>query len=81
MTGRSRIDWPSEGGAFGKASTPGTEAIFGTVEAIKEHVPEIAREYSQRIGRMPDIFEGTSPGAVEFGSRLYRFGAKGWQPA
>ncbi len=61
--------------------TGGTVAIFGTVEAIKEHVPEIAREYSQRIGRMPDIFEGTSPGAVEFGSRLYRFGAKGWQPA
>jgi len=61
--------------------TGGTVAIFGTDEAIKEHVPEIAREYSRRIGRMPDIFEGTSPGAVEFGSRLYRFGAKGWQPA
>jgi L-arabinokinase len=28
---------------------------------------------------MPDIFEGTSPGAMEFGARRYTFGAKGWQ--
>ena len=27
---------------------------------------------------MPDIFEGTSPGAVEFGARRYSFGPRGW---
>ena len=27
---------------------------------------------------MPDIFEGTSPGAMEFGARRYVFGATGW---
>jgi len=41
-------------------------------------VPQIAVEYSRRIGQMPDIFEGTSPGAIEFGARRYVFGAKGW---
>jgi len=28
---------------------------------------------------MPDIFEGTSPGAMEFGGRRYVFGATGWE--
>ena len=49
--------------------TGGTVAVFGRLEALKQHVPEIAVEYSRRIGMMPDIFEGTSPGAIEFGAR------------
>jgi L-arabinokinase len=28
---------------------------------------------------MPDIFEGTSPGAIEYGARRYIFGAHGWR--
>jgi len=28
---------------------------------------------------MPDIFEGTSPGAAEFGARRYTFTSRGWQ--
>lgn len=59
--------------------TGGTVAVFGKLEALKEHIPEIATEYSRRIGVMPDIFEGTSPGAIEFGARGYQFGAAGWQ--
>jgi L-arabinokinase len=59
--------------------TGGTVAVFGKVDALKKHIPEIATEYSRRIGVRPDIFEGTSPGAVEFGARRYAFGAKGWQ--
>ena len=59
--------------------TGGAVAVFGKVDALKKHIPEIATEYSRRIGVMPDIFEGTSPGAVEFGARRYTFGAKGWQ--
>jgi L-arabinokinase len=59
--------------------TGGTVAVFGRTEALRDHIPQIAREYSRRIGRMPDIFEGTSSGAMEFGARRYRFGAKGWQ--
>lgn len=59
--------------------TGGTVAVFGKLEALAKHVPEIAVEYSRRIGVTPDIFEGTSPGAVEFGARRYAFGAKGWQ--
>jgi galactokinase len=57
----------------------GTVAVFGKVEALKEHVPQIAVEYSRRVGVMPDIFEGTSPGAIEFGARRYIFGANGWR--
>ncbi|TAK93118.1 MAG: hypothetical protein EPO07_18620 [Verrucomicrobia bacterium] len=59
--------------------TGGTVAVFGKLDALAKHVPEIATEYSRRVGVMPDIFEGTSPGAVEFGARRYAFGATGWQ--
>ena len=59
--------------------TGGTVAVFGKLDALAKHIPEIATEYSRRIGVMPDIFEGTSPGAMEFGARRYAFGATGWQ--
>ena len=59
--------------------TGGTVAVFGDIAALKEHIPHIATEYSRRVGGMPDIFEGTSPGAIQFGAKRYTFGAKGWQ--
>jgi galactokinase len=59
--------------------TGGTVAVFGKLEALREQVPQIAVEYSRRMGVVPDIFEGTSPGAVEFGARRYVFGAGGWR--
>jgi L-arabinokinase len=70
-------------GLFGAKITGGgsggTVAVFGRLEALREQIPQIATEYSRRVGVMPDIFEGTSPGAVEFGARRYLFGAGGWQ--
>jgi galactokinase len=72
-----------QSGLFGAkitgGGTGGTVAVFGRSDALREQIPQIAHEYSRRIGRMPDIFDGTSSGAVEFGARRYRFGAKGWQ--
>jgi len=59
--------------------TGGTVAVFGKLAALKEQIPQIAEEYSRRIGVMPDIFEGTSPGAMEFGASRYVFGATGWK--
>ena len=59
--------------------TGGTVAVFGQLEALRREIPGIAEEYSRRIGQMPDIFLGTSPGAMEFGARRYRFGANGWE--
>jgi len=59
--------------------TGGTVAVFGKLEALAKHVPNIAHEYQRREGVMPDVFEGTSPGAIEFGARRYSFGAPGWQ--
>jgi L-arabinokinase len=59
--------------------TGGTVAVFGEDAALKEHIPHIANEFFRRSGVMPDIFEGTSPGAIEFGARRYVFGANGWQ--
>ncbi len=59
--------------------TGGTIAVFGKMAALKEHIPQIATEYSRRVGEMPDIFEGTSPGAIEFGAKRYTFGANGWK--
>jgi L-arabinokinase len=61
--------------------TGGTVAVFGKFEALRNEIPGIAEEYSRRIGQMPDIFQGTSPGAMEFGARRYNFSAKGWQGA
>jgi galactokinase len=58
--------------------TGGTIAVFGKLEALKEHIPKIAVEYSRRIGVMPDIFEGTSPGGMEFGAQRFVFDANGW---
>lgn len=59
--------------------TGGTVAVFGKISALQEHIPQIATEYSRRVGEMPDIFEGTSPGASEFGAKRYAFGAQGWK--
>jgi len=59
--------------------TGGTVAVFGRLDALKKHIPEIAVEYQRRVGVMPDIFEGTSPGAIEFGAKRYAFGANGWR--
>jgi L-arabinokinase len=59
--------------------TGGTVAVFGKIEALKEHIPQIAVEFSRRVGVMPDIFEGMSPGAIEFGAKRYAFGANGWK--
>ena len=54
-------------------------AVFGKIESLQKYVPEIATEFSRRIGVMPGIFDGTSPGAIEFGVRAYQFGAQGWK--
>jgi L-arabinokinase len=59
--------------------TGGTVAVFGKKEALQTHIPQIANEFFRRVGVMPDIFSGTSPGAIEFGARRYIFGAKGWR--
>ena len=49
----------------------GTVAILGQKEGLEEKVEEIAREYESITGLEPDLFFGTSPGAVEFGSKRY----------
>jgi L-arabinokinase len=56
----------------------GTVAVFGSKEAIAREIPAIAREYKRLTGLDPDIFDGTSPGAIEFGSVRYTFGPSGW---
>jgi L-arabinokinase len=61
--------------------TGGTVAVFGTLDALREQIPQIATEYSRRVGVMPDIFEGSSSGAMEFGARKYTFTANGWRAA
>ena len=72
-----------ENGLYGAkitgGGTGGTVAVFGKIDALKEHIPQIAVEFSRRVGVMPDIFEGTSPGAIEFGAKRYAFGANGWK--
>ena len=56
----------------------GTVAVFGRKEALAREIPAIAREYKRLTGLDADIFDGTSPGAVEFGAFRYAFGPNGW---
>ncbi len=56
----------------------GTVAVFGEKQALETEMPTIAREYRRLTGIEPDIFEGTSPGAIEFGAFRYTFGPMGW---
>jgi L-arabinokinase len=56
----------------------GTVAVFGNKEALAREIPAIAREYKRLTGLEADVFEGTSPGAIEFGSFRYTFGPMGW---
>lgn len=56
----------------------GTVAVFGSKEALAREIPAIAREYKRLTGLDADIFDGTSPGAIEFGSFRYTFGPTGW---
>ena len=56
----------------------GTVAVFGNNEALAREIPAIAREYKRLTGLEADIFEGTSPGAIEFGTFRYAFGPTGW---
>ncbi len=57
----------------------GTVAVFGGIDALKREIPVIAQEYQRRTGLVPDIFEGTSPGALQFGAVRCRFGPHGWR--
>ena len=69
-------------GLFGAKITGGgsggTVAVFGTQDALQREMPAIASEHQRLIGVAPDIFEGTSPGAYEFGAMRYALGAHGW---
>jgi L-arabinokinase len=56
----------------------GTVAVFGSREALDREIPAIAREYKRLTGLDADIFDGTSPGAIEFGSFRYTCGSTGW---
>ncbi len=56
----------------------GTVAVFGRLAALKKHVPAIAKEHARRFGVLPETYWGTSPGAFEFGARLYKPHAGGW---
>ena len=56
----------------------GTIAVFGTQEALSREIPGISEEYKRLTGLDADIFEGTSPGAMEFGHFRYTFGPAGW---
>jgi galactokinase len=72
----------SEKGLYGAKITGGgsggTVAVFGSKEALAREIPAIAREYKRLTGLDPDIFDGSSPGAIEFGSFRYIFGPTGW---
>ncbi len=56
----------------------GTVAVLGTKEALAREIPAIAREYKRLTGLDAEILEGSSPGAIEFGSFRYNFGPTGW---
>ncbi len=56
----------------------GTIAVFGEKDALEREIPAITREYNRLTGQEADLFEGSSPGAIEFGVYRYTFGPMGW---
>jgi L-arabinokinase len=56
----------------------GTVAVFGEQDALAREIPNIVREYQRLTGLEADVFDGTSPGAIEFGAYRYTFGPQGW---
>jgi L-arabinokinase len=56
----------------------GTVAVFGDQESLDREIPAIVLEYQRLTGLEADVLDGTSPGAVEFGSFRYSFGPMGW---
>ena len=56
----------------------GTIAVFGRKDALENEIPAITREYKRLTGLEAELFEGTSPGATEFGAYRYTFSPMGW---
>jgi galactokinase len=56
----------------------GTVAVYGRVEALKKELPGLVREYERQTGLPAAVFGGTSPGAVEFGARVFKPERGGW---
>ncbi len=66
----------AESGLYGAKVTGGgsggTVAVLAEADA-EEAVHGVAAEYESRTGLAPDVFDGSSPGAFDFGPRRYRF--------
>ncbi len=56
----------------------GTVAVFGQKDALENEIPVITREYKRLTGLEAELFEGSSPGAIEFGAYRYTFSPMGW---
>ena len=51
----------------------GTVAFVGKKRHIGDALEEIVLKYREATGLTPQIFRGSSPGADEYGNRIYRF--------
>lgn len=50
----------------------GTVAVIGQKKYLHEATQRIAQKYEEATGLNPDIFWGSSPGALSYGNRKYR---------
>ncbi len=56
----------------------GTVAVYGRVEALRKELPGLVREYERQTGLRAAVFGGTSQGALEFGTRVFKPVRGGW---
>ena len=68
---------------YGTQFTVSVEAVEGVTTGVSAAdrattIQTIAREYKRLTGLEPDVFDGSSPGAIEFGTFRYTFGPTGW---
>lgn len=65
----------SKGGIYGAKITGGgaggTVALFGRTDTLTENLSLIGAQYEAKTGIIPDIFLGSSPGALAFGHIYY----------
>jgi len=50
----------------------GTVAVVGKKKFMREAMEVVADKYFNQFGLKPDIFRGSSPGALQYGNRKYR---------
>ena len=78
---RARVGRGLYGAKITGGGAGGTVALFGQAEALRQAIPELTSAHARETGRRMEVFDGTSPGALEHGVLRYRRAGNTWMQA